>query len=118
MFPRSAHWDVPARFDERASRDDGSPPGLRIRTGSPYQPAEPDREALIADLLTPDLPLDAASPLYGADRGSHQYVEARIEPGDTVTIVGGRCRSGRSPIRRRRTSVVAGRCPPTTRRWR
>ena len=88
VFPRSAHWDVPARFDERASRDDGSPAGLRIRTGSPYQPAEPDREALIADLLTPDLPLDAASPLYRADRGSHQYTEARIEPGDTVTIVG------------------------------
>ena len=88
VFPRSATWDVPARFDERASRNDGSPAGLRIRTGSPYQPAEPDREALIADLLTPDLPLDAASPLYGADRGSHQYVEARIEPGDTVTIVG------------------------------
>ena len=88
VFPRSARWDVPVRFDERASRNDGSPPGLRIRTGSPYQPAEPDREALIADLLTPDLPLDAASPLYGADRGSHQYLEARIEPGDTVTIVG------------------------------
>ena len=63
-------------------------PGSAIRTGSPYQPAEPDREALIADLLTPDLPLDAASPLYGADHGSRQYVEARIEPGDTVTIVG------------------------------
>ena len=88
VFPRGARWDVPARFDERASRNDGSPPGLRIRNGSPYQPAEPDREALIADLLTPDLPLDAASPLYGADRGSHQYIEARIEPGDTVTIVG------------------------------
>ena len=50
--------------------------------------AEPDREALIADLLTPDLPLDAGSPLYGADRSNRQYVEAWIEPGDTVTIVG------------------------------
>ena len=88
VFPRNARWDVPAQFDERPSRNDGSPPGLRIRTGSPYQPAEPGREALIADLLTPDLPLDAASPLYGVDRGSRQYVEARIEPGDTVTVVG------------------------------
>jgi len=88
IFPRDARWDVPVRFDERASRNDGSPAGLRIRNGSPYQPAEPDREALIADLLTPDLPLDAGSPLYGADRSSRQYVEAWIEPGDTVTIVG------------------------------
>jgi hypothetical protein len=88
VFPRDARWDVPARYDERASRNDGSPPGLRIRNGSPYQLAEPDREALIADLLTPDLPLDASSPLYGADRSNRQYVEAWIEPGDTVTIVG------------------------------
>ena len=97
IFPRDARWDVPVRYDERASRNDGSPPGLRIRTGSPYQLAEPDREALIADLLTPDLPLDAGSPLYGSDRSSRQYVEAWIEPGDTVTIVRPRLPSRFSP---------------------
>ena len=88
VFPRNARWDVPARFDDRSSRTIGAPPGLRIRTGSPYQLAEPDREALVADLLTPDLPLDAGSPLYGGDGSDRHYVEARIEPGDTVTIVG------------------------------
>ena len=64
------------------------PARTAIRTGSPYQLAEPDREALIADLLTPDVPLDAGSPLYGDGSSDRQYVEARIEPGDTVTIVG------------------------------
>ena len=88
VFPRNARWDVPARFDDRSSSTVGAPPGLRIRTGSPYQLAEPDREALIADLLTPDVPLDAGSPLYGDSSSDRQYVEARIEPGDTVTIVG------------------------------
>ena len=88
VFPRNARWDVPARFNDRSSSTVGAPPGLRIRTGSPYQLAEPDREALIADLLTPDLPLDAGSPLYGTDGSDRQYVEARIEPGDSVTIVG------------------------------
>ena len=88
IFPRNARWDVPARFDDRSSSAVGAPPGLRIRTGSPYQLAEPDREALIADLLTPDLPLDAGSPLYGGSDSDRRYVEARIEPGDTVTIVG------------------------------
>ena len=88
VFPRNARWDVPARFDDRSSSTIGAPPGLRIRTSSPYQMAEPVREALIADLLTPDLPLDAGSPLYGSGNSNRQYVEARIEPGDTVTIVG------------------------------
>jgi len=84
VFPRSAHWDVPPRFDDRSS-DDGSPPGLLIRTGPLYQ--LDDRESRIADLLTPDRPLDAGSPLYGS-AGKRHYVEARIEPGDIVTIVG------------------------------
>ena len=84
VFPRSAHWDVPPRFDDRSS-DDGSPAGLQIRTGPLYQ--LDDREAQIADLLTADRPLDAGSPLYASD-GKRHYIEARIEPGDTVTIVG------------------------------
>jgi hypothetical protein len=88
VFPRNTRWDVPSRFSEAASSTDGQPAGLRIRSGSPYQLAEPDREAMIADLLTPDLPLDAGSPLFGTDRANREYREARIEPGDTVTIVG------------------------------
>jgi hypothetical protein len=88
IFPRNATWDVPSRFDDRSTSSDGLPPGLRIRSGSPYQLANPDREALIADLLTPDQPLDAGSPLYGSGKNNRQYTESRIEPGDTVTIVG------------------------------
>ena len=88
IFPRNAVWDVPARFDDRSTSSDGLPPGLRIRSGSPYQLANPDREALIADLLTPDQPLDASSPLYGSGKADRQYVESRIEPGDTVTVIG------------------------------
>jgi hypothetical protein len=88
VFPRNARWDVPPRFDDRSSSGSGAPPGLRLRTGSPYQMAEPDREVLIDDLLTPDLPLDAGSPLYDTGAPDRLYSEARIEPGDTVTIVG------------------------------
>ena len=89
VFPRNAEWDVPPRFEATSSHSEGPAAGLRLRTGSPYQLAEPDREARIADLLTPDLPLDAGSPLYGSSgQTDRQYVEARIEPGDTVTIVG------------------------------
>jgi len=89
VFPRNAQWDVPPRFEATSSRTDGPAAGLRLRAGSPYQLAEPDREAQIADLLTPNQPLDAGSPLYGSSgQSDRQYVEARIEPGDTVTIVG------------------------------
>jgi hypothetical protein len=88
IFPRNATWDVPPRYDDRSTGSDGLPAGLRLRSGSPYQLANPDREALIADLLTPDQPLDAGSPLYGSGKNDRQYLEARIEPGDTVTIVG------------------------------
>jgi hypothetical protein len=87
IFPRNAVWDVPPRFDDRSTSADGLPAGLRLRNGSPYQLASPDREAQIADLLTPDAPLDAGSPLY-ASGSNRQYVETRIEPGDRVTIVG------------------------------
>ena len=88
VFPRNAVWDVPPRFDDRSTGTEGLPAGLRIRNGSPYQLGQPDREAQIADLLTPDRPLDAGSPLHGSGGSSRQYVESRIEPGDRVTIVG------------------------------
>jgi hypothetical protein len=89
VFPRDAQWDVPLRFEARTSGFDGPAAGLRLRPGSPYQAAEPDREDLIQDLLTPDQPLDASSPLYGSSgKADRTYMEARVEPGDTVTIVG------------------------------
>lgn len=87
IFPRNAVWDVPPRFEDRSTSMHGLPAGLRLRNGSPYQIAQLNREALIADLLSPDPP-DGGSPPYASDRSSRQYVESRIEPGDRVTIVG------------------------------
>jgi hypothetical protein len=87
VFPGNARWDVPARYEAKSSRSEGSAAGLRLRAGSPYQLAQRDRESLIADLLTPDRPLDANSRLYDTS-GDRSYAEAWIEPGDTITIVG------------------------------
>ena len=99
VFPRGALFDVPNRFDERSGALGESPAGLRVRTGSSYGPGE-DRDAQVAALLTVhpaggELPGDefGGRPLSGlglarVGRASRRYVEARIEPGDTVTIVG------------------------------
>ena len=49
--------------------------------------AERDRESLIAELLTVERPLDANARLYDTT-GDRSYSEARVAPGDTITIVG------------------------------
>lgn len=101
VFPRGARFDVPARFDERSGALGETPPGLRIRSGAVFGPGE-DREAQIAALLTvrpagSGLPSDEgghghwqgfASSHMGAGRRARRYTEARIEPGDVVTVVG------------------------------
>jgi hypothetical protein len=101
IFPSGAGFDVPDRFDEQSGRWDGAaPPGLLPRVGSAFGPGE-DREAQIAALLTvrdpgrdpwphPPAPawnLDGGGSL-GSGSGHRRYREARIEPGDVVTIVG------------------------------
>ena len=75
-------------------------PGCRLRTGSAIGPAEVDREAAIAALLTVrpagdggDGDPDDASLLSGfsgsvAARRRRHYREARLAPGDAVTIIG------------------------------
>jgi hypothetical protein len=89
VFPRGARWDVPDRFRDRSSLLDGEPAALRLRTGSIYAAAEPDRDARIAELLEPaPRSLDGLPGLVRAPGGDRHYAEARIEPGDTVTIVG------------------------------
>jgi hypothetical protein len=87
VFPGTARWDVPPRFEARSSRTDGPAAGVRLRNGSPYQMTERDREELIADLLTVDRPNDENARLYDSN-GDRSYAEARVEPGDTITIVG------------------------------
>ena len=95
VFPRSARWDVPDRYDEADTVLGGRPPGLRPRTGSTYRAAVADREQQIAALLTVRQP-EAATPWTGADsawfetdgRRRTRYREARVEPGDVVTVLG------------------------------
>jgi hypothetical protein len=98
VFPRAAQFDVPSRFDERTGALGEAPAGLRLRNGPAYGPGE-DRDAQIAALLTvrpagSGLPGDDrgrtgfASGLLAAARRARRYDEARIEPGDTVTIIG------------------------------
>jgi hypothetical protein len=91
VFPRGAGWGVDWRFDERDSWDSGTPSGLWLRAGSAVAPGSDDREAQIAALLTVRQPesgsvLDDMTP--SDSRRGRRYREARLEPGETVTIVG------------------------------
>jgi hypothetical protein len=86
VFPRGAAFDVPARFDESTGGLGGTPPGLRIRTGPGMGVGEPTREQQIEDLLTVRQPTDLPGRGVGGSR-SRRYTEARIEPGDVVTVI-------------------------------
>jgi hypothetical protein len=99
VFPRGARFDVPDRFSDRDGALGDRPPGLDARTGSPFGPGPADREGQIAALLTvrteagggglgsdADRSLGISSVRFGGGRRS--YREARIEPGDVVTVIG------------------------------
>ncbi len=117
VFPRGARFEVPVDFESSSDGWDEAV-GLNRRTGGAYDVGEPGREAQIAALLTvrqptgrPDLD-DAGSAggfglrgsfglsasgavsgslgLGGAAGSSRRrtYREARLEPGDVVTVVG------------------------------
>ncbi|MEK6720849.1 MAG: hypothetical protein AABZ33_09290 [Chloroflexota bacterium] len=106
VFPRGARWDVPWRFDASDDWTGSRPDGLALRDGPAYTAARPDREARIAALLTVRIARDPADPegsiggatgFLGASVGlclgtqgerPRRYTEARIEPGDSVTILG------------------------------
>jgi len=113
VFPRGARYDVPDRFDEKTGAWDGSPPGLMPRIGPVFGPGS-DRAAQAAALLTVHgsdaerwgiQPPGAASDgirrdsygglglangisLFASGTQHRHYKEARIEPGDIVTVVG------------------------------
>jgi hypothetical protein len=94
VFPRGARFDVPDRFDERSGSPGDDPPGLMLRTGDAIGLAQPSREALIERLLTVRPPASDGAPAgLGLSTGYSdrrvRYREARIEPGDTVTVIGG-----------------------------
>jgi hypothetical protein len=89
VFPRGATVDAPVRLDESTGSMGDEPPGLALRLGAATRATEPDREQAIAALLqvhNPGLSDRPAVPRAG-DRRRH-YHEARLEPGDQVTVVG------------------------------
>jgi len=92
VFPRGARFDAPRRFEASTDMGGDEPADLDLRLGSAIAVGEPDREALIAELLrTPsmeDLAGDGRHPLLRDRRGRRQYRETRLEPGDPITIIG------------------------------
>jgi hypothetical protein len=92
VFPRDARVDAPVRFDEATGSLGDEPPGLVMRIGASVQLGEPDREAAIAELLRVHEAEPAGFGRLGGDdaghRGGRHYREARLEPGDVITIVG------------------------------
>lgn len=95
VFPRGARWDARTTFDDRTGTFGEPPPGLSMRTGGAIGPSEMDREAAIAALLTvkgarPDGDEEGMLGRLSGDgsSGRLRYHEARLAPGDAVTIVG------------------------------
>ncbi|MEI7743623.1 MAG: hypothetical protein WCK58_07725 [Chloroflexota bacterium] len=93
VFPRGARLDVPDRFDERTGLLGDLPVGLAPRQVASVANEPPlDHDAAVAALLTVHPPLPAEDlPGLGdsfGERGSRRFIEARLEPGDVVTIVG------------------------------
>jgi hypothetical protein len=95
VVPRGrVDWNVPDRWTERTDLDGSEPLGLNRNRGSSTAMTEIDRAVAIADLLTVRAPRassdDVGSPVsIGLGRGnSRSYSEARLEQGETITIVG------------------------------
>ncbi len=96
VFPRGARFDVPDAFHDSTGSFGESPPGLMPRSGPAFGPADPSREELITQLLTVHpagqlgggVPFDVG--VLGGGFGSRKrtYREARLEPGEIVTILG------------------------------
>ena len=89
VFPRGARWAIPDRFHEGTSMLGAQPASLDIRLGPALTPGVVDRETAIASLLTvrDEHPADPQlRTLLGS--GHRSYREARIEPGDVVTVIG------------------------------
>ena len=89
VFPRGARFDAPVRFEGETDLSGEEPAGLAIRQGGSTGPAEIDDAVAVARLLTVVDPGTASDPGGLRGRGGRRsYREARLEPGDPVTIVG------------------------------
>jgi hypothetical protein len=92
VFAGCATWDVPTRLSESDDVFGGPPPGVQLRDGPAIQAASPDRDQLVAQLLRVRPFAGGLTGrerfLSGGRRPRLSYDEARVEPGDVVTIVG------------------------------
>jgi hypothetical protein len=102
VFPQGARWEVPTDLDDSGGMVDATPAGVRLNTGPTIAGVpEESRDAQVRALLTVRDPgaLDAGSrardvgPGLGvgglaAATGRRRYVEARIDLGDAVTVIG------------------------------
>jgi hypothetical protein len=89
VFPRGARWAIPDQFHDHTALMGGQPSGLNVRVGPAVAAGTLDHDLAVEALLTVRDPRTAApelSALMGAGRRS--FREARIEPGDTITVVG------------------------------
>jgi hypothetical protein len=89
VFPRGARFDAPVRFQGETGLMGDEPAGLDIRQEGSTRPTETDRAAAVMALLTVHDPeAMTRRPVLRDRRGRRSYREARLEPGDFVTIVG------------------------------
>jgi hypothetical protein len=93
VFPSGARFDVPDRYDESPGVWGGGVIGLQPRTGSAFAPGPAERDQQIEALLTVHAPaqgslLDLSGLPLSLSSGRNHYREARIEPGETVMVMG------------------------------
>lgn len=91
IFPRGARWDAPVRFEDASGSFGDQPTALNLRVGGATTIAEPDRAQAIAALLSIRSVAGGADmhPLLRAGGSARRrYREARLVPGDAVTVVG------------------------------
>ena len=108
VVPRGARWEIDSAFDERTSIMGAEPVGLQRRSGAAYasfvdrdleQMTELERQTAAQALLTVQRPIetgddtdwdDDGGPLgvFAGNQGGRRYREARLEPGETVTLLG------------------------------
>ncbi len=93
VFPRGARIEAPVRWEDSTGMLGDEPPGLHWRLGSAFGTVDTDRDQAVAALLTVhDTGPGSGPQLLGGDgtgdRGRQTYREARLEPGDEITILG------------------------------
>ncbi len=93
VFPRGARFDVPVRFEGGTDAIGDEPSGLAIRQSGSTARVMTDPlavpEATTGSLVTEDRSSEwSAMHLMLSGRRRRLYREARLEPGDEVTVVG------------------------------